>query len=423
MPTSQALIPILLAAEGRSGTTALMALLGTDPRVAFDRVYPYENRYLTWLAKAAQIVGRPVNSEVFIAEQLFELADDRLGPMPRSMEQPASLMPSATTWTTGLWSMFTEHVRKRDRSATYYAEKSPFWLAALLRQIMAVRVVNLVRDPRDVFVSARKFISSVGRPQFGLTSDMSEIEQARETAHRWLVYAENELADQVNADTLLIRYEDWIQQPRETASRLGQFLNLELRVDAPELARDHVRHSTSGKLESSVSRWQREPLADSVNARLVGLLAEHLDRYGYERPKGITPIQAIVPDPEWTHSVDGEWKGDSASATVLLNGSDAWIELPSKPFAAESVTEVWMCARCETGDHCSVFWRVGKRPFAESRAIHVPFHPGPHWQVVRFRVGQHRKWRGTIEQVRVDVCNGKVAVGQPATVRWLRYIP
>src|SRR5262245_24322281 len=166
MSTSRGLIPILLAAEGRSGTTALMALLGTDPRVAFDRVYPYENRYLTWLAKVAHVVGRPVNSEVFIAEQLFELADDRLGPMPRSMEQPASLMPSATTWTTGLCSMFTEHVRKRDPSATYYAEKAPFWLAALLRQSMPVRVVNLVRDPRDVFLSARKFISSVGRPHF-----------------------------------------------------------------------------------------------------------------------------------------------------------------------------------------------------------------------------------------------------------------
>src|SRR5438045_1003360 len=51
------LTPILVAGSGRSGTTMLMALLGTDPRVAFDRVYPFENRYLTYLAKFAVLSG------------------------------------------------------------------------------------------------------------------------------------------------------------------------------------------------------------------------------------------------------------------------------------------------------------------------------------------------------------------------------
>ena len=52
---SKPLTPILVAAPGRSGSTALMALLGSDPRVAFDRQYPFENRHLTYLVKFAQI--------------------------------------------------------------------------------------------------------------------------------------------------------------------------------------------------------------------------------------------------------------------------------------------------------------------------------------------------------------------------------
>ena len=57
------LTPILVAGSGRSGTTMLMALLGTDPRVAFDRVYPFENRYLTYFAKFAFLSGRPGRGE------------------------------------------------------------------------------------------------------------------------------------------------------------------------------------------------------------------------------------------------------------------------------------------------------------------------------------------------------------------------
>ena len=52
------LTPILVAGYGRSGTTALMALLGSDPRVAFDRRHPYENRYLTYQTKFALLSAR-----------------------------------------------------------------------------------------------------------------------------------------------------------------------------------------------------------------------------------------------------------------------------------------------------------------------------------------------------------------------------
>ena len=45
--------PIVVSAYGRNGSTALMALLGTDPRVRFDRVYPFEHRHLTYLTKFA----------------------------------------------------------------------------------------------------------------------------------------------------------------------------------------------------------------------------------------------------------------------------------------------------------------------------------------------------------------------------------
>jgi hypothetical protein len=55
------LMPILVSGYGRVGSTALMALLGTDERVAFDRRYPFENRYLTIR------VGRQIERRIKIA--------------------------------------------------------------------------------------------------------------------------------------------------------------------------------------------------------------------------------------------------------------------------------------------------------------------------------------------------------------------
>src|SRR5438270_10648355 len=77
-----ALTPILIAGGGRSGSTALMALLGSDPRVVFYREFPYESRYLTYLVKFTQIIQRPDLHQFLDAEQLFNLTYSGVGGQP-----------------------------------------------------------------------------------------------------------------------------------------------------------------------------------------------------------------------------------------------------------------------------------------------------------------------------------------------------
>ena len=50
--------PLLIQSMGRSGTTLLMQLIGTSPQILFDRVYPFEVRYLTYLLRWAHILGQ-----------------------------------------------------------------------------------------------------------------------------------------------------------------------------------------------------------------------------------------------------------------------------------------------------------------------------------------------------------------------------
>ena len=56
--STNVLTAVLVAGFGRSGSTALMSLLAAAPRVAFDRIYPFEHRHLTYIAKLALLLER-----------------------------------------------------------------------------------------------------------------------------------------------------------------------------------------------------------------------------------------------------------------------------------------------------------------------------------------------------------------------------
>src|SRR3954471_11560562 len=66
------LTPILLSGGGRTGSTTIMSLLGSDPTVAFDRHFPYENKYLTYFAKFGLLLQRPDLYQFFDDEQLSD---------------------------------------------------------------------------------------------------------------------------------------------------------------------------------------------------------------------------------------------------------------------------------------------------------------------------------------------------------------
>src|SRR5438132_13668463 len=79
------LMPILVVGYGRVGSTALMALLGTDERVAFDRRYPFEHRYVTYVAKLSLLAAGPGGSPI---STRFSCATSRMAASERCRGLP-----------------------------------------------------------------------------------------------------------------------------------------------------------------------------------------------------------------------------------------------------------------------------------------------------------------------------------------------
>lgn len=69
------LTAVQVAGFGRSGGTALMSLLAAAPRVAFDRAYPFEHRYLTYLAKLALLLERQDPRARVTPHRLYDFAE------------------------------------------------------------------------------------------------------------------------------------------------------------------------------------------------------------------------------------------------------------------------------------------------------------------------------------------------------------
>lgn len=298
------LIPIAMPEPvGRSGTTLLMELLASSPQVALERKYPFESRYLTYLVHWAQLLGRSVspsanwNAETFFSERL-----DSIRPFP-DVDAPFLCTPSGTSplWANCLlacWSEFsrvtasaTQHNLSSNHPVIYYAEKTPKWCYSTIVQIMPIRGIYMVRDPRDVLISAMQFDKKRGMP--GALTRQWNLDDPKELAEfeastlplmrsrlREIITAKD--SSKEGADVLVVRYEDLVLNPAGETKRIGHWLNLELSwEEAISSSKQYLsQHQTSEEPRASTERWKRE-LPAHVNDLYVQHLGTELESVGY----------------------------------------------------------------------------------------------------------------------------------------------
>jgi hypothetical protein len=347
---------------------------------------------------------------------LLDFDESSFGPRPWSA---ASDGVSSDEFLRRNWELFSELHRLHHANSSWYAEKVSYWLPSFVRAVLPCKVIHLVRDPRDVWLSIRSFARRRATEGFG--AELEECEQARWIAHQWLCFAENERADLGRSDAIILPYEDIARDLAGVAKRLGAWLGLELMPDSGDVTRHIGHHATSDSPGGSVSRWQREQIPEPIAERLIAPLVPELARYGYA-PSEVQAAPRLEPRAEWPHSPDARYEDEGRGLRVTVTGPDAWFELPARALRAEDVAEVWICVSGGTGDCFSIYWRPPGEHYAELRSLHVPYLPGTHRQIVRIPVRPHQLWAGTIEQIRIDVFNGKHVANRPGTVHWVQLV-
>jgi hypothetical protein len=266
--------------DGRVGSTLLLQLLATSDEVTLERGYPEgERRYLSYCIRVAEWVATPWDPLIHpgVTELLFGPAE-RAGPIPftPSLVEPGAL---SRLMLTGMWAAVSQELRRTSPTARYYAEKLVRDGGMLVDSAIPLRLIDLVRDPRDVICSIRAFTR--GGAVFGRTEHQSDDEYLEQKIADYLNRLRAMSATPANVDRMILRYEDLVHDLDRWAYHLGAWLGLQLdagSVLAGQAERRH--HMTSASVDESVGRWRRELPAGQAR-RIWDVLGPELEPLGY----------------------------------------------------------------------------------------------------------------------------------------------
>jgi len=426
------LTPVLVAGFGRSGSTAAMSLLTTDPQVAANRSYALEERLLTYLAKLS-LVAAGGSEAAFSAMQMCDFDDRTVGSPPffrklSTGSPPSRYELSAGEWLRSFWAGLSRDIRDRHPEAVFYAEKAPAWLPALARSGFPSYTIYLFRDLRDVYLSANSFMRSRQRLAFFRSPEDTDLEYVRRLALECVSFFENYFMDRKRADCLLVRYEDLITRPDAILQDLRRW-GLNASREGMDIYLD--RHRTTPGSAPSLNRWQTEPVPEEVAKFIEDNLGKEMHCLGYRDttipldgnrflsfggPEAETAVLAL--------SADGSIFAAEECSRVTITGGDFWMIPAIAPFDSREVREIWLSVQSGAGDHCSIYWQGDGEDFSEHRCLRQPCRPAAHWQVLRFQLSRHPLWQGRIARLRVDLFNTSRATRASGNgaVRWLRLI-
>jgi len=290
--------PLVLTANGRSGTTLLMRLLARHPQISVYDHYPYERTQAAYFVNMYRVLTEyPADhSEHRNFRRNVAEHRDRLGRNPfLSRRNEAAIWyekvyPDRLRWfTRQLCSDYYWHI------ALAGNKKHPVLFAEYILPGMnltdtfyeiwpATKEILLVRDMRDIFCSIRSFNERRGYPSFG----REYYESDRQYIDTVLQKAADDMVDRysVYGDRLmLLRYEDLVTDTADALGRIFSYLKFDttksIIADMMAACSIDTSHMTSSGPAGSVGKWRSE-LEPELATVCNTLFRKYNETFGYD---------------------------------------------------------------------------------------------------------------------------------------------
>lgn len=293
--------PLMITTTGRTGSTALVQLLGAHPQVLAYRPFAYEPRVTGYWLKVLTALSEPVSyiRQVFWPgpRETWWLGRDAPVPPPLADQAVQEWMGSANVEAIAGFCQsriedFYEQVAGslEHERPTYFTERYPprSLVQPLVSEIYPKsRELVLVRDFRDVVSSMLAFnqkrgVKGFGRDRAGSDEEFILREMGRSAAA--LVRSWEERSGSAH----LVRYEDMVLRPEETAESVLRYLGLESSPETIEAMLGSLAartgeteaHRTSAAPEASIGRW-RQDLSPALQEVCAQAFHPALEALGY----------------------------------------------------------------------------------------------------------------------------------------------
>ncbi len=208
--------PLFVVGSGRCGTTLLRRLLLEDPRLfvppEMQDTWKVLQPFLEWYRHSTwKAVVRGVLGTLAISVVEFESLGVHLGPVA----EVADVLPREERSCGRILDVFYRQfaLQKVGRECEYWVDKKPrnfYHLFDLMRLFPTMKVVHLVRDPRDVVASTLK------------AKHLNTVEEAAEHCADAIHYT-NEFAAAFPDSIMTIRYEDFVEDSTAFLEQIYDF--------------------------------------------------------------------------------------------------------------------------------------------------------------------------------------------------------
>jgi len=281
-----ALTPIMVRTFGRTGSTLLMQILGTSDQILFEKEYPFEHRYLTYVYNMARMVGDPPKpNDDWNNDTLFQSRSKSIGSLPYGVTNLLDKEKLASYTFVSLWEQFSRSMLEvagaKFGEQYFYAEKVPGECADWANEYLKARNIFLLRDPRDEMVSIMSFNQKRGFRSFGWTETDTDVTYAQKMCSNRRFFMQHMYNAKDSKRRINVRYEDLISKGQEEVERLSDWAGVQMSFEAA-MSNSEIqsRHMTSKDSASSVERWRSE-LSEEVQKIFSHELGEELNNLGY----------------------------------------------------------------------------------------------------------------------------------------------
>jgi hypothetical protein len=293
--------PIMVTSIGRTGTTWLMRVLASDPRVVVYDAFPYEIRPAKYWLHALRVLAEPANHAESAHWETFNSDIWSVGHNPfytaPLTDRPELMHWFSRTYVQRLAAFFQRTIDdfylqvaaiQGQGPPRFFAEK--FHADGLPAVAWTIydrpREVFLVRDFRDVVCSILAFNAKRGEQGFGRDQFDNDAHFVRKIARDATALVDEWRARATSAH--LIRYEDLVAEPDQTLRALFEYLGLDhdpsslhaISAHAGDDAAFARHHRTTADAAASVGRWKRD-LPSELREACDAAFAYPLSSFGY----------------------------------------------------------------------------------------------------------------------------------------------
>jgi hypothetical protein len=280
--------PIIVSTMGRTGSTAVMAVLAQHPNIVVAGAKPYEVEmgcYYAYALRTLVAAGDHTSSlrtdKITATENRFHIGFNPYFEHGFSsvFTDPQSLQKFRTerlprrlgrAFRNVILDYYEEVAKDQGiDNPIYFAEKSlPERDSRLGIRFMfpGMREIALVRDPRDVVCSAT---SSNGRSFDQMLEDTVAAAQQMQS-----------ILNERRPSVMLMRYEDFMLEHDKTLAAMFRFLGLTLfTLDQQSMRELFGNHATSVSPAASIGRWKTDLTLEQQ--KKCDVFAPLLDQFGY----------------------------------------------------------------------------------------------------------------------------------------------